>query len=191
MSFTLCFFSALASFLYQVYKRTKCKNRKEAFEILLNSVNLSGALFAIPLFLLWIFDFKYKNIFFLVQEAWRSSATCLVIFTLFLLFLSPCLLFVLSLARFMVVENPLDSKSKESLFITKCVASCVLVCFLVSCFLTSLTWIMDTQMNSLCHPVLHGSESMKIVPVLVWFISHFQMSVSVLVTAIYIAYFVP
>ncbi len=91
---------------------------KNATSIIPVFINLNESLCGYYLFTIWIADLMYKNGFVLQEAKWRSSVPCHVASGVFLMFniLDPMLLFQLSLSRFMIVIDPINSSYKTSKF---------------------------------------------------------------------------
>ena len=48
--------------------------------MIVTSINLTDALCGIVLSMIWIVDKRFKGVFLLKEESWRSSSLCFVIF---------------------------------------------------------------------------------------------------------------
>lgn len=102
-------------------KRSKRKKESTIFEYFSLSVNFSDVLCGTYLLQLLCFHGHYKDNFFIKEQSWQQSRSCLIVLLISFLFSisSPNYLMWLSMSRLMVILYPFDSKFKKSSFVKK------------------------------------------------------------------------
>lgn len=178
--------------LHRISHRTGEK-QKAAFALIVCSANIADILGAIPLCILWISDFVFQRNFILVEEKWRQSTLCFVVFGLLLYFnfVSPSIFCLSSLSRLMVVLHPVDTKFKSKSFILKCVLMVIVSSAVLSIILTSLTWLLNTFLSSniltsLCSPFVDPSKTSIMVKITTWLTILFQLCSTIFVFIAYV-----
>ncbi len=193
----LCAFITAANSLSLVMQRMSFKMQRSektgAFGALVSLVNVSDIFCAIPLFLLWIYNFVYRGKFIFLAYEWQCSEDCLIIFGFFLFFsfLSPLVLNIFSLSRLQIVNHPLDTKFKETVFVLKCAFPAFCISALISIVLTLLTTFLEektlnTEMPMvICVPFADVSHKMILIKVTTFASVTLQVLSAVFITIVY------
>ena len=147
------------------------KKTQTPFTRIVIAINLTDALCGIVLLIIWIVDKKFKGVFLLKEESWRSSSLCFVIFGTVVWFtlLSQLNLILLSLSRLNVVLYPMTSKFKDMQFVSKILYSVFIFTFVTSLMVTLFTKFIHEKMPlSLCLPFLDPTGSCLTIKVITW-----------------------
>ncbi len=176
----------------------KMTNNRQSYKVssfagMVNSVNMADLSCSIPLFCLCVSDLYYKGSFATKAMAWKRSPPCYTIFSLFLNFqiLSPTVLCLFSLTKFMVVKNPLHTQFKSCEFVQKCNTLIYGTCFTVSSSLTLVAYLVNTKYaNSIipmtvCSPFVDPSNRQIMTKVMTWITVILQMISTIFICGVY------
>ena len=147
------------------------KKFQTPFTKIVTAINLTDTLCGIVLGTIWIVDKKFKGVFFLREESWRSSSLCFVIFGTVIWFtlLSQFNLIFLSLARLNIVLYPMVSKFKDTQFVSKNLYSFFIFTFVTSLMVTLFTKFIHEKLPlTLCLPFLDPTCSFLTIKVITW-----------------------
>ena len=147
------------------------KKTQTPFTRIVIAINLTDALCGIVLLIIWIVDKKFKGVFLLKEESWRSSSLCFVIFgtVVWFILLSQLNLILLSLSRLNIVLYPMTSKFKDMQFVSKILYSVFIFTFVTSLMVTLFTKFIHEKMPlSLCLPFLDPTSSLLTIKVITW-----------------------
>ncbi len=165
----------------------------KAYGYLAASVNVSDITCCVPLKFLWISDLVLKGTFVAFSSEWKSSPSCFVVLGLLFFFglLSPTILCLFGIARFKIVDSPLNSKFKESQFVLHWVAGIFVSCLYVAFMFAILTWILDKYLSfeflptAICSPFADPTKSTLMIQVSTWLVGIFQIIGTLFIITIY------
>ncbi len=195
---TACAVTAFAILLCNVLSVTlqkyPCSKKLKVFEITVLLVGASQMPLAAPLLILWIQDLIYSASYPIFQDTWQSSATCFVVFTLFVhnKIESLTTSLFLATARLMIVKFPMKTKFKQTNFYQREAVKCATVSTLLSCLVTFLTWLVSFQMlgslqlSAICSPLCDPTRKMILIKIIIWILSVSQFLSIVCVISFYI-----
>ncbi len=175
VSSSLVLFRNVSSILTTTTRnRFNKKQNTRTFEFTIYFLNAADMSLSFPLLILWTANIVYKDNFAQKQELWQSSATCLLVFGLFLSTISVILISsnFMALSRLMVVKYPLESKFKDSNFVKRAAPLCFLGSISVSGMLSGVQWCLNIGMLSiLCSPFFNPTKNNIFLKFLTWFLS--------------------
>ena len=164
-------------------------NDYDSSTYLILAVNISDMFCTMYTGILLAADFYYEGNFFVYERQWRSSKLCFSLFGLALSFsfVAPCLLFILSLARLLVVMYPVDSVFKKTSFTVKCIASCWIFIMVIT---VSFTILADSLLKELpiglCLPFCDPDNTSLLFKYITWLTAILQLMASVCIIAMYV-----
>ena len=181
VTLNLTFFVINATF---VVKSGKCN----LFTLISCSINVDYSLFGIYLMLLWIEDRYYEKYFYIDHSTWNNNILCQIAFISILNFslLEPYHLSLLSLARLVVVLNPLNSHFMLPSFILKCILGGSLPVVLIVLGILIIFQNKQIMVSSLCCPYVDPSDSVFEVKLITWFVLCIQLAVLVFIFSTHI-----
>ncbi len=110
-----------------------------------------------PFWILWAADFVYNEGYILFDTMWRSHTFCFLTCTLFTstALISPSLVCLIAISRFMIVVNPFDSKFKTTKYVLRQIACIMMLGLLISISFVFCLHLESKNMGlplSLCSP---------------------------------------
>lgn len=165
-----------------------CVKPSNAYSYSVQAISLNDFFVAGYLGIIWIADLHFTDTFFLLGTVWRSSFVCFTAsFTIMYVSLaSALLLFFLSLARFMVVVQPVDSNYKRKNFTLKCIASLCVVSSLHSTAFSLVFAISNRRIpTDICLPLVDPLDSTE-ANVLTYLVMSSQCIISLAVCILHI-----
>ena len=160
MSFAIIVTNTVHLFVQRKHesKKFKCQTAGPFASIII-SITILDMISSIPLIILWLSDFYFKDNIVLVQNQWKSSIMCFISsgINIFYGFASPFLYNLLSYTRYEVVKNPVDSKFKRSNYITKIILVGYVFSLFFTCLIITLFWLNKGQMPNIfvLHSLIH------------------------------------
>ncbi len=150
MSFLL-FVVSVMSIVIQIICNMFEKTRKlPPFSVFVFTANSVDCTCSLPLLLIWINDHILKEKFVVEEFIWRTGAQCWITFFCFLScnILSPIFHCLVSFARFMMVNSPMNTRFKQLGFVSKCIISTCLPTLSFCVLMTVLTWMINSEIPS-------------------------------------------
>ena len=160
-----------------------------SYQVLLVAVCFGNLICGIRLVILWTVDLYYSEEFILQQVVWQRSFICFGMYGLNLVFLltTTYFLFLMSVARLMVVLYPLKSRFKSPNYVTKHVIYGCLAIFSLSGISTVFQYQKYHQLNgSLCSIFVQEGKSNAGVEVTTAFVICLQLGAMTFMSLIYL-----
>ena len=160
-----------------------------SFKLIILSVNISDVLCCCYLYILLIADYAYDNYFVTKEVQWRSSISCLIVFTVALMFTvmsALCLLFI-SFFRTILVIFPLNVAIRNKYFIARTLG----ILFTMGSIISILIGLIYKKIyysfpTSLCLPFIDPTHSVKLLQAVTVFVTTFQIISSLFICANYV-----
>ena len=153
------------------------------------SININDIFVGLYLMCIWIADLFLKGVFSVKEHIWRSGTICISAFTTILWFTicTQMLLLFISMSRLMIVIYPVDTKFKQSKFVSRTLAFLFLASFLISVFISSTYKIKEKYIpTSLCLPYIDPTQEVLMIKLITWFVVITQLLTSVLILSMHI-----
>lgn len=189
--YTICFvilIGNIASIILQRMSFLQKLDKTGAYGITVASINVADIIGAIPLFVLWIADLSFKNIFFLNENYWRSSVFCYFTFGTNICFniMSPSFLYFLAFSRLMVVLYPMDTEFKDTKFVFRWLLTILAASNFVAITFTITSWYLTLNIPmSLCSPFIDLTNDITIIKVITFLTAIMQVTAAICILIVY------
>ncbi len=168
------FVLSLVSGLLHFVARKKAK----AYSICVASVNVSDSLLGVYLTILWSSHFVYTDTFKVSTIAWISSSTCFCVLCIIVCFTLTSFqsLVFLSMAKLMVVLQPVKTRFKIASFTLKVEVLFLSLSFSVAVTVSLVVFLFENGVwYKFCFPFIDPSESSTALYISTWIVSCIQV----------------
>ena len=179
---------ASVGFAAHSIKLSKGKNDKTIFELFSLFINSSDTLCGVYFLILLCFHAHYKDKFFLHENLWQNSWSCLIVFMLSFLFSisSPIYLMLFAISRLMVILYPFDSQFKETSFVKRHLIVSLCVCLTLTLIVgVAYQLVYSAIPTNLCLPLVDPTNTNIIMKILTIFITLSQVIATIVITIAY------
>ena len=169
ITFSVSIFVVCVAWIKTVFPQNNSKST--SFLVCVFFKNLNNLMSGIYLFIMWVADKHFGDMFATMETVWRSSLVCFVAsgMMLFFHFFSGVLHVFFALLRFMIVEYPIDTKFKEVKFVARWIMLLFSVCLVLSLSVSAVLGTFIPIIPTIfCVPFLDPGKEHLISPVLAW-----------------------